>query len=247
MASRLKRRRKDPPDRAKVYNDETMDYEESYQHSSWERERELADKIIEVMKRNKISDTFKLDKLTRGKGNCFMIGTLQQLKRPEVYEGASPEVKDMADRLDHLLFRKCVRSWIQKNAGHPKIIRMREFYDLLQQVRKAEGKETMTWEEYWNYMLHDGHWADNWFVQATAYYLKVNLWIVDTACNEEHPYFEREGNLEDNESCYQTLYLGLVNECHYQSLLLNEEEGDNNSSRFANSFRDGFSYQVLSY
>ena len=62
MASRLKRRRKDPPDRAKVYNDETMDYEESYQHSSWERERELADKIIEVMKRNKISDTYKWTK-----------------------------------------------------------------------------------------------------------------------------------------------------------------------------------------
>ena len=59
MASRLKRRREDPPDRAKVYNDETMDYEEPYQHSSWERERELADKIIEVMKRNKMSDTYK--------------------------------------------------------------------------------------------------------------------------------------------------------------------------------------------
>ena len=211
MASKLKKRRTDPPDKKRVYTDETMKYEESYKYSSWEKERELADKIMDSMRENKIGDQFRIDRLTRGSGNCFMVATLQQCNRPEVYEGATPEVKDMADRMDQMLFRKCVRSWIQRNAGHPKIIRMREFYDMVQQVRKSEGRDTKTWEEYWNYMLHDGHWADNWFVQATAYYLKVNLWIIDTSCNEEHPYFEREGNLEDNESCYETLYLGLVN------------------------------------
>ena len=55
---------------------------------------------------------------------------------------------------------------------------MKEFYDMVQDLRRSEGNDTKTWTEYWNYMLKDGIWADNWFVQATAWFLKLDFWII---------------------------------------------------------------------
>ena len=59
-----------------------------------------------------------------------------------------------------------------------------------QEIKKGLGEETKTWDEYWNYMLKDGIWADNWFVQATALFLELDYWIMDTSCSKEHPYFQ---------------------------------------------------------
>ena len=96
---------------------------------------------------------------------------------------------------------------------------MREFYEIDQVIRKSEGKETRTWDEYWKYMLKDGHWADNWYVQASAFFLGMDYWIFDTTCSKEHPYFTIEGTLEDGQCSHGALYLGLAHEKHYQSLI----------------------------
>ena len=58
-----------------------MDYVEAKRNNVWKTERELAEDIIESLTRNEVIDVFKIDKLTRGKGNCFMIATIQQLGR----------------------------------------------------------------------------------------------------------------------------------------------------------------------
>ena len=63
---------------------ETMDYKESFKYTSWAMERELADKILTNLKNKGLN--FKLDDLTQGKGSCFMVAILQQMKRKDIQE-----------------------------------------------------------------------------------------------------------------------------------------------------------------
>ena len=219
---------KEPPD--KLTSDEKagemMDYMDAKRNNVWKIERKLADDILESLKRNGVDDVFKLDNLTKGRGNCFMIATVQQLRREDVYEASRPEIRKIAATMDHSALRVSVYNWIWKNLTSPKIVRMRELYDLDQDIKRDLGEETKTWDGYWNYMLKDGTWADNWFVQACAMFLCMDYWIMDTTCTKEKPYFQIDGNLEDGEYCRETLCLGLAHESHYQSLLFNDEEED---------------------
>ena len=188
MGSRIKRKGKDPPD--KWNSEETMDYRKAKEQLLWAKERELADEIMKSLRRNGTDDVFKLDQLTKGAGNCFMISTMQQLRRKEVYNVSSPNIKEIAESMNHRLLRSCVYKWIKKNQTHPKVISMKSLYETDQVIKKDLGEETKTWEEYWNHMLKDGIWADNWFVQATALFLEMDYWIMDTSCTKEHPYFQ---------------------------------------------------------
>ena len=227
MASRLrKRKRNDPPDKWRSVEEagETMDYRKAEQCNVWKIERKLADDIMESLRRNGVQDVFKLDHLTRGKGNCFMIAMMQQLRREEVCERARPEIKEVAANMNHRVFRVRVHDWVMKHLNHPKIVRMRDLYELDQAIKRDLGEETKSWNDYWNYMLKDGIWADNWFVQASALFLSMDIWIMDTTCTKKKPYFQVDGNLEDGEYGTDTLYLGLAHESHYQSLLINDNE-----------------------
>ena len=74
-----------PPDgkRRKISTEvDVIDYSESLTIPLWDSERKLADRIMNHVKKHKLN--FKLDKLTRGQGNCFMIAVLQQLKQNHV-------------------------------------------------------------------------------------------------------------------------------------------------------------------
>ena len=149
MSSRLrKRRRKEPPDKwtSDEKAGEIMDYVEAKRNNVWKTERELAEDIIESLTRNEVIDVFKIDKLTRGKGNCFMIATIQQLRREEVYEKSRPEVREIAASMNHRFLRRSVYNWLMEHLTHPKIIRMRELYDLDQAVKKDLGEESKTWD-----------------------------------------------------------------------------------------------------
>ena len=67
-------------------------------------------------------------------------------------------------------------------------------------------------------MEGDRVWVDFWFVQATAWYIGLDLWIVD--CQSK----EISGNLEDPEvPCSGPIMtLGTKSNVHYQSLLPTE-------------------------
>ena len=69
-----KRKRSVPP----IMKPNTMDYAESLKDPDWDTERKLADQIIDSVRRLGLT-SFKLDKLTKGAGSCFMIAVLQQL------------------------------------------------------------------------------------------------------------------------------------------------------------------------
>ena len=227
MSSRLRKsERNDPPDkwRTEEEHQETMDYEKAKNKSMWEIERKLADEIRESLKRNGVEDMFMLDQLTRGKGNCFMIAIMQQLRRQEVYERSRPDLKKIAASMYHRFLRVGVYDWLMEHLTHPKILRMREMYDLDQAIKRDLGEQTKTWNDYWDHMLKDGIWADQWFVQACAMFLNMDFWIFDTTCTKKKPYFPVDGNLEDGELSTDVLYLGLAHESHYQSLLIRDQE-----------------------
>ena len=93
----------------KTREDAEMDYEMSKTFKDqWSRERGWGEAIMANMRR--VGLAFKLDKLTRGNGSCFMIAVLQQLNRPELYSQLSEALKPMVDALDHQSFRLFVRN-----------------------------------------------------------------------------------------------------------------------------------------
>ena len=82
---------------------ETMSYTESFHYTSWAMERELADKILTNLKKKGVN--VRLDDLTQGKGSCFMIAILQQMKRQDVLEHLNDEQREIRNSLE---FRRCV-------------------------------------------------------------------------------------------------------------------------------------------
>ena len=95
--------------RVKTREDSEMEYEMSKSFKDqWSGERGWGEAIMANMRR--VGLAFKLDKLTRGNGSCFMIAVLQQLNRPELYSQLSEALKPMVDALDHQSFRLFVRN-----------------------------------------------------------------------------------------------------------------------------------------
>ena len=70
-------------------------------------------------------------------------------------------------------------------------------------------------------MSRDGTWVDYWFVQATAWYLELDVWIVATSSTDSSPYIAISGNIEDESiPCKGPIItLGTKSNSHYQSLL----------------------------
>ena len=78
-----------------------------------------------------------------------------------------------------------------------------------------------SWNAYWTRMARDFTWVDYWFVQGTAWYLELDVWIVATSSTESSPYIAISGNLDDGDiPCNgPTITLGTKSNSHYQSLL----------------------------
>ena len=161
----------------------------------------------------------KLDRLTQGIGNCFMVAVLQQLQRPEVHNNLLDDLKQMAIELDQLKLRRFVVEFIRQKEDIPKVAYMRERFAPNPQVLNGPK----SWEEYWEKMLLDCNWADGDFVQATAWCLQHDLLIFDTSCTEQLPFIKISGNM-NNEDLLLTnddpLLIGTTTGTHFQSLLL---------------------------
>ena len=180
-------------------------------------ERRIADEIMETV--NRLQLPLILDQLTEGRGNCFPIAILQQCRRPEINQQLKPVPKMLLRTLRtgprHKALRYSVMNFI-KTSEHPRIHQFKLQYE---ETDGAANKET--WDDYWKRMLRDGTWVDYWFVQATAWYLELDIWIVATSNTENSPYIGISGNLEnENIPCNgPTITLGTKSNSHYQSLL----------------------------
>ena len=159
---------------------------------------------------------FKLDQLTEGLGNCFPVAIIQQLRRPEIFSQLNLTNKMLLKhKTQSPLLRLHVKRFITKSE-HPSVARFKAYYEETEANMNGE-----TWNAYWERMTENKVWVDSWFVQATAWYLKLDLWIVDCASREDHPFIRISGNLENPDiPCNGPIItLGTKSSCHYQSLL----------------------------
>ena len=111
--------------------------------------------------------------------------------------------------------RFCVKQFITQSE-HPNVARFKAYYE------ETEGKMNgETWNQYWKRMTENKVWVDSWFVQATAWYLQLDLWIVDCANRDDHPFIRISGNLgnADVPCSGAIITIGTKSSCHYQSLL----------------------------
>ena len=154
--------------------------------SKFEIELNIANQIMDTVRRLQLP--VKLDQLTEGRGNCFPIAVLQQCRRPEILS----HVKHQSTQE----LRNSVKQFIVKSEN-PKIVSFKSQYD--ESVALANGE---LWEQYWERMTEDKMSVDYTFIQATAWFLKLDMWIIDTSCTESTPYIRISGNIgNENIAC----------------------------------------------
>ena len=182
--------------------------------SNFEIELNIANQIMDTVRRLQLP--VKLDQLTEGRGNCFPIAVLQQCRRPEILSQLSPlHTEIVKHETGYNEIRNSVKQFIEKSEN-PKIVSFKAQYD--ESVAIANGE---LWEQYWERMTEDQMWVDYMFIQTTAWYLKLDMWIIDTSCTESTPYIRISGNIEnENIACDgPVITLGSKSNCHFQSLL----------------------------
>ena len=197
----------------KNQNENQFQIEDQFQiDDQFQTERSIANEIMDTIQRLQLP--FKLDQLTEGLGNCFPIAIIQQLRRPEILSQLRPAPKRLPKHpTGHSLLRQSVYQFIMKSRS-PRVVSFKAQYE----ETDANG---VTWNQYWTRMTTDKTWVDFWFVQATAWYLQLDIWIIATSSTESNPYIEVSGNLADGNkpSGGPVITLGTKSNCHYQSLL----------------------------
>ena len=111
--------------------------------------------------------------------------------------------------------------------------------DLEEKRKRAfDKKRGLTWSLYWKQTLRDepGSWLCNqptWFIQLTAWFLEMDIHIVDVLESTEKDPFEKiGGNIQNpNEPCRLKLIIGSKTNIHYQSLLMLEDPADKKSTQ----------------
>ena len=151
-----------------------MDYNDAFKQNTWKNEREWANEIMEYVRKHNLD--FSLDALTCGDGNCFVTALLQQLERKEL----RPDLRKIRDHKD---FRKLLKNFAIKSQD----TRFEEMKIQHELTRKAIGE--VSWIMYWNKMTREGIWADQKFIQCSAWFFEMNIGIVDVAGNLANPYY----------------------------------------------------------
>jgi hypothetical protein len=185
--------------------------------SNFQIERNIANEIMETVQRLQLP--FRLDQLTEGRGNCFPISIMQQCRRPEIFSQLKSIPKMLVKhKSGHSGLRYNIKQFIMKSK-HQRVARFRAQYEETDGMVNQE-----TWLQYWTRMAVNGTWVDVWFVQATAWYLQLDIWIIATSNTEESPYIEINGNIDDDtRPCNgPVITIGTKSNCHYQSLLPTE-------------------------
>ena len=140
---------------------------------------------------------------------------MQQCRRPEILSQLKSIPKMLVKhKTGHAALRYNVKQFIVKS-NHPQVASFRARYE------ETDGINGKTWAEYWANMIINRTWVDYWFVQATAWYLQLDIWIIATSSTESSPYIAISGNLEDGNIPINgpVITLGTKSNCHYQSLL----------------------------
>ena len=167
----------------------------------------------------------KLDKRTPAEGNCFSHSVVQQCQRAVVKEELQRQGKTVTT---YMALKSDVRQFVLDRADHPRIKEMKANFEQKQLQLFQEGHPTRGWLTYWDDMLKDGEWADDTFVQALAFFLGLDIFLIpaDSATYTQmfHPISGDINSDRVGSPGRPTLLIGYISDQHYQSLLLLEEE-----------------------
>ena len=177
--------------------------EASYKYEEWFGIRDIGMKIEK--KAEDVGQDLKLDNLTRGAGNCFPVAILQQLNRNEIKLNLDSKLKEIASAINHIEFRTKVVAFMLKSKL-PHVLNYRTQVEVLLGIK---------WSKYCGIMIKKGKYVDSHFIQCTAWYLKMDIWILEEGATQSQPFVKICGEAGSNA---QVLYIGLADE-HYQSLL----------------------------
>ena len=132
---------------------DTKEYNEALRDGSWPKEREWAEAIMDSNQSKGLK--FKLDKLTRGRGNCFHIAVLQQMNRRIVFEKLDEDEKKLAETMNYKSFREEVVFMIQ-NSGNPEVRELEVTYNIAREAAPPTELPMPPWNKYWQNMRKDG-------------------------------------------------------------------------------------------
>ena len=132
-------------------NLQVMDYDYALTYETWKSERNLADRIMSYI--TKMNLNYKLDKLTRGLGNCFPLAVLQQLSQREIFKFLKPEMKTIVRNLDHQGLRRRVKDFIF-TSNDERLTPLRTNFEEAMNASANSGGPSETWQHYWEKMMH---------------------------------------------------------------------------------------------
>ena len=159
----------------------------------------------------------KLDKDTLGDGSCFSHATMQQCQRP----GVKLYLQGRGIRIDNFLhLKRQVAKFAEDHKHSTKIANIRTNFELSQQNIHEEGLPRISWANYWKEQMKRETWADDIFLQITAYFLRVDLRIIYAgAKTSKEPFYTMSGNFTEDAEEIPTFFYGYIVGKHYQSLL----------------------------
>ena len=147
-----------------------------------------------------------------------MISVFQQCKRQEINLYLPDDIRSLVDNMDTNGLRIAVCDFML-TSKHPKVKTFKERYE------KLDGSE-LSWEQLWGFgrkgMKNSAVWADQNFMQGTAWLLGVDIKILNSVSrNGIINYLTYSGNLEEENvpSIVPPMTIGYRTNCHFQSLL----------------------------
>ena len=197
-----------------TYKDLVIDMKDSYKYG-WELERSVGKELEALIEERKLP--FKLDQLTKGNGSCWMISVFQQCKRKEIWLYLQDDIRTLVENMDTDGLRNAVAN-LMLSSNHPKIRTYKERYE------RNDGSE-VSWSALWNMMRNPSKWADQNFMQGTAWLLGVDIMILNSkSINGIINFNKFSGNLEEEDvpSIVPPMTIGYRTRCHFQSILPNE-------------------------
>ena len=190
------------------------------------------EQLIEAIQRS--GQHLKLDRPTRGDGNCCSRALIQQCQRAPVklfLQSRGVTINTF------MQLKQNVAQFIKANLNTQKVRNMVENFNHSQRNMHLEGLRSRTWRKYWSDMQKNAEdesgerwwecWADDTWLQAASWYLDmpiVIIWAGDAT--ERQVMSTTDGTwspIADGE-VRPFLYLGYIVRAHYQSLLPCKEE-----------------------
>ena len=166
----------------------------------------------------------KLDEATKGDGNCWVRAVQQQLERPELRQQLNErtiEILKVSKQHRYLKLKSDIAKFAT-TSNHPTILEAKSRFET-----EGQGKiDKKSWDTHWKTLKKDKEWSDEVMVQATAWFVGVDIQIVYTTGTPDEPFKLVGGNIEErHKDCPgYPLWIGYKNSIHYQSLLPTDSE-----------------------